>query len=57
MPNVILTKKALVSARQPNGKLVPVFPSLMTHTKSLRAKQDNYIERMIQRDRESERAR
>jgi len=49
------SKSALVSARQSNGRLVPVFPSLLTHTKSQRAKQDSYIERMIQRDLENER--
>ena len=57
MPNVILTKKALVSAVQTNGRLVPVFPSILTNTKNLRAKQEAYVERMIQRDRESERVR
>lgn len=53
MPNVILTKKALVSAKQPSGRLVPVFPSILANTKSLRAKQENYITKMIARDREA----
>jgi hypothetical protein len=57
MPNVIITKAALVSARQSNGRLVPVFPSIMQNTKNLRAKQNDYIERMIARDRESERTK
>jgi len=57
MPNVIVTKKALVSAVQSSGRLVPVFPSILTNTKNLRAKQDAYIERMIARDLLAERAR
>lgn len=52
MPNVVVTKKALVSAVQSNGRLEPVFPSIMQNVKNLRAKQEAFIERMIQRDRE-----
>lgn len=41
----------LVDARQPSGRLEPVFPSLLQGT----AKEEAYIERMIARDRAAER--
>lgn len=40
----------LVDARQSSGRLVPVFPSLMSDGMK-RAKEEAYIARMIERDR------
>ena len=38
-----------VDARYPSGQLKPVFPALLTGS----AEEENYIERMIRRDREA----
>ena len=41
----------LVDARQRSGRLAPVFPALLTGSK----KEEEYVARMIRRDRELER--
>lgn len=35
-------------ARQPNGRLTPVFPALLTGSKA----EEDYVARMVARDRE-----
>lgn len=40
----------LVDARQPSGRLVPVFSALMSDS-TKRASEEAYIARMIERDR------
>lgn len=41
----------LVDARQPSGRLAPVFPSLLTGG----AREEEYVARMVRRDRELDR--
>lgn len=41
--------RRLVDARQPSGRLAPVFPALVQGTK----REEDYIARMIERDRKA----
>jgi hypothetical protein len=50
MKHLTLQSQKLVDARQPSGRWEPVFPVLLAKEKL--AKEEEYITRMIKRDRE-----
>ena len=52
MNHLSLQAKKLVDACQPSGLPAPVFPALLSKEKL--AKEEEYIARMIKRDREIE---